>query len=689
MVVTRFNVWLCTQALSGKAVRVFLVEVLFMKSRLSRAAAWLPMVFVNPLLAQNATLLNPVVVSATRIEQPLSEVISSVTVISKEDIELSQAVAIEDVLMGQPGIEFSRNGSIGATTSFFLRGQDSKNLVIYVDGVRIQTDGIGSLQTSALPAPQLVERIEILRGNVSALYGEAAIGGVIDIHTRGGGGGDPKFYATTTVGSHNTMDTSAGYGGQVEGVRFNLALSELNTSGIAPFNATQALAMNNSYWGSPYASNQNAGASQVKSFTGAISKDVGQGLELGLREFHSSSRYQYDDGTGPTNLSLNLFSKNDFTTYLNYKITPDWKTHVELTNSAFNSINSQVYDSKAVADQVTYPAGSTSAYSKSTSSTNILKWDNIYSWNKERTLNFGYELTSQNFNSGTDQLLRDSQAFWAGITQRWNSFEFQGNIRHDQLGVNQPDALSSEKYYSVNTGLVGLGYLINNNLKLTASNSTGFRAPAVQELTGYSGGSSTNWNLLPQATKSKELGLEYFNDWSNFRVVRFNTQTTNIIDYDSSYANGAGRFVNDALILNQGWEFSERLNWNGYQVTAAYTLQNPMNAMTGQQLARRARDFGSVDVNKSLGESRKFDVGAKVLFSGSRSDVYCAPAFDSNQTCSLDAYQIWSFYAGMKINEELKLRFRIDNAFNEKYQLAYGYNTPGTTAWLTLIYQEK
>ena len=165
-----------------------------MNQRSSVVAALLPLVFFNTLFAQTVSSFNPVVVSATRVEQPLSEVIPSVTVITREDIERSQAVVIEDVLMGQPGIEFARNGSIGASASFFMRGQDAKNLVIYVDGIRIQTDGLGSLQTSALPAPQLVERIEILRGNVSALYGEAAIGGdqghlVLNLHARVGGEG--------------------------------------------------------------------------------------------------------------------------------------------------------------------------------------------------------------------------------------------------------------------------------------------------------------------------------------------------------------------------------------------------------------------------------------------------------------------------------------------------------------------
>ena len=130
-----------------------------MKPRLSILVAALPFFFTAQLKAQSVASMEPVVVTAARIEQSLSEVIPSVTVISHEDIERSQAVAFEDLLVGQPGVEMSRYGGIGAQPTFFLRGQDSNSLAIYVDGVRIQTDGYGALQTCAeMPVPFMGRR---------------------------------------------------------------------------------------------------------------------------------------------------------------------------------------------------------------------------------------------------------------------------------------------------------------------------------------------------------------------------------------------------------------------------------------------------------------------------------------------------------------------------------------------------
>jgi vitamin B12 transporter len=308
-----------------------------------------------------------------------------------------------------------------------------------------------------------------------------------------------------------------------------------------------------------------------------------------------------------------------------------------------------------------------------------LKWSNVYSLTDKQKLNFGYEQSSQNLVDGADQMTRNTSAIYGGLNQKVGSFDFQINGRHDQLNIGQPDLLNTNKDYSVNTGLVGLGYWINDNLRLTASDSTGFRAPSIQEITGY--GATTNWNLLPQETKSTEAGLEYVNQFGNFRGVRFNSKTTNFIDYDQLTSS----FVNDSLVYNQGWEFTGRVNYQGYKIVAAYTSQNPIDATTGEQQARRAKQFGSMDVDKAFGDNQRYDAGVKWVFSGSRLDNYCV----NNSTCTLSAYQLWSFYAGMKLNDEFKVRFRIDNAFNENYQLTYGYNTPGTTALLTLIYQEK
>ena len=117
---------------------------------------------------------NPVVISATRVEQPLSEVLSSVSVISREEIARSQAPSLADLLQGEAGFEFGRTGGPGATTSFFLRGQNSTNLVILVDGVRSQVDAYGNLQLTDIPLQQ-IEKVEILRGNASALYGQPLV----------------------------------------------------------------------------------------------------------------------------------------------------------------------------------------------------------------------------------------------------------------------------------------------------------------------------------------------------------------------------------------------------------------------------------------------------------------------------------------------------------------------------------
>jgi len=137
----------------------------------------------SPLYAQLVAELDPVVVSARGYSQLASETLSSVTVVGRDELDRSQAQSLVDLLTGEPGFEFGRNGGPGTTTSIFLRGADSKNVVVIIDGVKAHVDNIGSINLTDIPLSH-VERVEILRGNASAMYGEAAIGGVISITTR-------------------------------------------------------------------------------------------------------------------------------------------------------------------------------------------------------------------------------------------------------------------------------------------------------------------------------------------------------------------------------------------------------------------------------------------------------------------------------------------------------------------------
>jgi vitamin B12 transporter len=131
-------------------------------------------IFATISTAPAQTNLEPVVVIASGFEQPLSKVLPSASVITRSDLDRTQAKTLVEALQGEVGFEFGRNGGPGTVTSLFLRGADSKNIVVMIDGVRSQTDNLGSIQLTDIPLSS-VERIEILRGNAGALYGESAI----------------------------------------------------------------------------------------------------------------------------------------------------------------------------------------------------------------------------------------------------------------------------------------------------------------------------------------------------------------------------------------------------------------------------------------------------------------------------------------------------------------------------------
>jgi vitamin B12 transporter len=227
--------------------------------------------------------VNPVVVSATRMEQPLSEVLSSISVITRQEIEKSQAASLADLIQGEAGIEFGRTGGPGSTTSFFLRGQNSTNLVILIDGVRSQVDPYGNLQITDIPLQQ-VERVEVLRGNASALYGNAAVGGVINILTRQGKG-EPAAYASATYGSRGTSNVSVGYSGVDDDSKFDINAGRNHYRGTSSMNSQI----------NPRVNPDNDGYSNVY-FSGKLEKRIDSSLTLGTRFTTNTSQVNTDSG---------------------------------------------------------------------------------------------------------------------------------------------------------------------------------------------------------------------------------------------------------------------------------------------------------------------------------------------------------------------------------------------------------
>lgn len=611
--------------------------------------------------------LNPVVVSGARFEQPLSEVLPSVTVITKEQIQKSQARSVYEIIQAEPGVEVGPYGGLGAATSIFMRGETSANLAIYVDGIKVQTDSLATINSTGIPPLQSIERIEILRGNAGALYGESAIGGVINIYTNASSNQAPKSFASITHGSYNTTDSTAGISGRIDDMKFNLTANDVFSAGFPAINATQN------------ASNYlpNTGDYKGHSLNLGVSQMINSDLELGVKERYQDNTYNYSQyGVGTYGRTI----ANDATVFAKLKINNQWLSQVDVTNSRLN------YD-YSPDGQCISPYGCTVS-PNSVSNTNALNWTNTYELDRFNKLSFGGNYSNQRIDDGQGDLMyRDAYGVYFGDSIKWEQFDFQLNGRHDGIKVHQPDtnsqtaSLINDKNFHATTGLFGVGYHLTNELRLTGSVSSGFRAPSVGEFFNLYGGPYSggyfNPNLKPESHHTQEVGFEYKNAYSLTRVNYFHSVTNNAIDYTGYVPGYLGQYqyINIPTIKNNGVELSERLTWDSYRLIASYTHQNPVDE-TGYVVSRRAKNFGSVDLSKSLGA---YDVGSKVIFSGSRPDG----------TQTLSSYQIWSFYAGYKYSDEITLRVRLDNAFNEKYQLAYGYNTPGRTAWLTLMYQQK
>ena len=207
------------------------------------------------------------------------------------------------------------------------------------------------------------------------------------------------------------------------------------------------------------------------------------------------------------------------------------------------------------------------------------------------------------------------------------------------------------------------------NLKAVGNISSGFNVPTLYEQTDTP-------TLMPEKYKSREIGLVSSSNTQLARLVYFQSTTTNAIDY--SYVGNSNNYKNIGKVENQGFEFTGKTTLSGFLIKVSAVTQNPQNISSGTQLARRAKEYGSIDVSKPI---KDINLGAKLFASSERKD--------SGGSGTLAGYSIWSFYASRKIDQDWTARLKLENAFDRNYELVHGYNTPGRGVFLTLQYQPK
>lgn len=591
---------------------------------------------VAPLSSANAAALLPeVLVTSSRTEQRQTETLLHGTVITSEMIKNSQQPDLPSLLRAEAGIQITQTGGIGSATGFFMRGAATRQTLVLVDGIPItKQDATGTVSIEHLMLAE-IDRIEIVRGNVSSIYGSGAVGGVIQIFTR-----RPSEKPTTSIsaefGSRMSYNSAASIRGATEDVRYALSASALGTDGFSAINNQQLSS------GNP----DRDGYTNL-SASGSISKQWSADHEVGIRFTQSQGRFSFDSRfdqptdkhTGKTNVSLvSLFGNN--------RISEHWQSN--LTFSEAIDRNSNRY-------QNAFPVSD-----RYTTKTQMADWLNRIDLSEvlRATTGLTYQRQSLVADDGYGGLSDFSRNIWsaqAGLEYAGkNGHGFQLNGRHDGMQGNT----------STNTGLLGYGYRLNETIKLIASTSTGFSAPPL----GYLYGQYGNPSLRPEFSRSTDIGAQISLPELELRITWFNARIRDQIEYSNGFKNiGAAR--------NDGVEISGQFNLSDWSIRPSLTLQNPRDADTGQRLARRARELASLSAVRSSGP---WTINVSATYAGIRFD-------GDNQ---LGSYVLAGLSGSYKLSKEWSLISRIDNVFDARYQSVYGYNQLPRTIFAGVRWQQ-
>ena len=607
----------------------------------SRGALALAAAFTSvPAFAQPSPEAETVVVTASRTAQRMRDAIPHTTILTRKDIRDSQAIDLPSLLRREAGFEYSQSGGIGALTGIFMRGGRSAQTLFLVDGVRIEDASSGQSAIQHLLLDD-VERIEVVRGNVSALYGSGAIGGVVQVFTRRGRG-TPAPSAEVTLGERGTSKISASYGGQTGDTRFNLGVSRFGTRGFSSIDTRLAPAANSDPDG--YTND---------SVTASITRRFSARHEGGLSWYRARGRIDYDNAFGvPTQTNKSAQDVETLSGYWEARFVDAWKSRITLAQGSDYRTDTR----------------NELFFSRANTRNRQFIWDNELEVAPEHRLSAGVEVLRQSLVASTlvnPVYSRNADTLRVGYLGRFGGHSLQLNARREDYS----------DFGSASTRYAGYGYDLSDAWRITASASTAFRAPSFVDLFGFGG----NPALRPERARTKEIGLQRAAGSHVLRVVAFDTRYQDAITFDVAVFQV--RNVRKASVHGTEASYSGRLA--GFDLRASLTVQDPVEQEPSApelQAVRRAKVFGSLAAYRSFGSWR---FGGELLSSGERPDTHIV----SGARLQTAGYAVVNLSARYQIDRSWYAAGRLDNAFNEKYQLVHGYNTAPRGVFLTLGWQ--
>ena len=605
-------------------------------------------VFASTAMAQNASAqsLDRIIVTGTRSERG-PDTLAARTVIDREQIDRLQPASLQELLRGQTGLGIYNQGGAGKVSGLFLRGTSPGQVLVLVDGVKIGSPTSGMAAVWDIPVSQ-IERVEIVRGPLSSLYGSEAVGGVIQIFTRGGDtpGLHPEF--GVAIGSDRTYKADAGIRGRGTRGWYSAGVAHEETRG---FNACNGDPVTFAGCGTIEPDRDGYRNDSVRLAGGF---DFNNQWQADARILRAEGKNEFDGGWANENENVQQVAG----AHVRYAPSETFALHLNAGRNDDDS-RSIVGSTGAQSGRITTRRDTGSLQADIGGDTNLLSVG--FDWQRDEV-------------EGTTVFDVDHRISRAVFGQ----WRMQAGNQHLQAGLRRED---NTQFGGATTGNLSWGWDFTEALRLVASYGTAFRAPTFNDL--YYPGFS-NPDLRPERSRSIEVGVEGRHGWGEWSLRGYQNRLRDLIVYNpllTSPSSPYGMPDNVQLARVRGVEAMLGFDIAGWDVNATASVIDPRNetpgALDGKLLNRRAKQMARIDADRDFG---RYSLGASVNGTSGRFD-------DPANRVRMGGYATTDLRAGIRMGDDWRLQLSVANVFDREYETARWYNQAGRTWLLSLRWQ--
>jgi vitamin B12 transporter len=624
---------------------------IMLRTPLAAAVALAVSLVSNVACAQDAQTLDRVSVTGTRTAVTVDDALSAVDIIDRAEIERTQAQSLPDLLRGRAGINLVNQGGAGKLTTLFLRGSESDHVLFLIDGVRVgsSTSGLTALQD--IPV-ELIERIEIVRGPRSSLYGSDAVGGVIQIFTRRTQQGvRPRFMVGG--GTNDLRALSAGVDFGFDRAWFGADYSHQATDGFNSCTGAATPVFAGCFMDNPdpdddgYESNAISVRGGIRPVDG-LTIDAHALRNEGRNEIDADPQFGLGDVSNTTQQVLGGKARWDIgRTTLTLAGGSNIDRSVQTRDGAFTDSFESRRTSASLQADVRVADGQLATLG--------------YDW--QRDVGQSEDTFGPLVAVDGDPARRQNHAAFLQYQGAFGAHDVQAAVRRDD----------NEQFGGHTTGNIAWGMDLAHGFRITASAGSAFKAPTFNELYFPFFG---NPDLLPEESETYELGVGQKGEAWHWDVHAFQTNVDDLIVYDS--AKFMANNLEDARI--RGAELTAGATIAEWTFAGAASWVDPRNRSTGDNfeniLPRRARASARLDVDRAFGD---FSVGATFVAEDRRFE-------NVDNSIELAGYATFDLRAAWKFSPSWTLSARASNVFDRDYETAAYYPQAGREFGLTLRY---